>query len=134
MPTPLAIFSIAHETMHFLGVTREDEANFHAVRLCMASKTPAIRYSGALAAYRYTASALYNQNPDEYRSVLKTLTEGVRVSIACCNEFSSLYKQSRVRKITEGANSTLVKMRYINGTGGYSDTARYILTYLLSSD
>lgn len=129
MPTPLAVFSIAHEAMHFLGVVREDEANFHAARLCMASENQYIRYCGTLAAYRYTATALCMQNPEAYRKVLRTVSDGVRQSISECNEFSSRYKGSLLRKISKDTNAALVKARCAQGVGAYSDTARRILSY-----
>ena len=132
MPLPLAIFSIAHETMHFLGISREDEANFHAVRLCMASENATVRYSGALAAYRYISSAICEQSREGYITILKSLSAEVRSSVLDCSEFATRYKKTAVRKIADNANSVLVRARYMDGEGAYSDTARRMLEYLIA--
>ena len=47
---------------HQRGIAREDEANFIAFLVCMASDDPYIRYSGYLEVYEYVASSLYSDD------------------------------------------------------------------------
>jgi len=51
--------TVTHEISHQRGVTREQDANFTSVLVCMESDDPNFIYSGALLAYTHLANALY---------------------------------------------------------------------------
>ena len=60
-------FVLAHEWAHLAGYADESEANFVAWLTCVGSDDAAVRYSGWIAAYQYTAQGL----PVEDRRALR---------------------------------------------------------------
>ena len=77
----------AHEFSHFCGYWREDEANYLAYRLCMASDNPNIRYAALMDLFYYVSEALdqayfgttdesqMDQYTPEYNAFCDTLTQ-----------------------------------------------------------
>ena len=64
-------YTAAHEMAHQRGIAREDEANFVAFLVCIASDDEYIRYSGYLNLYDYVSSALYSADKQAYTEVSK---------------------------------------------------------------
>lgn len=76
--TPLLIAaSAAHETAHYLGIAREEEANFVAYLACAASDDPQVRYSGTMLALIHAGNALAKADPEAYARLWDTYDDAV---------------------------------------------------------
>lgn len=69
-PALLLPFTAAHECAHYMGIMREDEANFTAYLACVGSDDVNMRYSGTMGALLYASNELYNVNKSLYRELL----------------------------------------------------------------
>ncbi|MDR3643885.1 MAG: DUF3810 domain-containing protein [Clostridia bacterium] len=58
-PAFMLPFNMSHETAHFKGFAKEDEANYVAYLAATANSDPYFRYSGHMAACSYLSNALY---------------------------------------------------------------------------
>ena len=76
-PPLLMLSGAAHETAHFLGFSREDEANFIAYLCCIHSDDPSIAYSGTMSALIYCANQLYKCDVDKYKALYATYSGGM---------------------------------------------------------
>lgn len=76
-PALLLLSSAAHETAHFLGFAKEDEANFIAYLSCSRSSNPSIAYSGTMNALIYCANQLYASDPEKYSALRATYSDGM---------------------------------------------------------
>ena len=74
-------YAAAHESAHYLGFAREDEANFLAYIVCSASDDIDIRYSGTINALIYCANALKRSDPERYAMLTPEFSEGLRADI-----------------------------------------------------
>ena len=81
-PTSLLPATIAHELAHQRGVAKEQEANFVAVRACLADGDPAFVYSAALLAYTHLGNALRGADRAAWERVYDTLDERVLADFA----------------------------------------------------
>ncbi len=59
-PDFAAVYSMAHEMAHSLGIAREDEAEFMAFLACINSRDKYIRYAGYVTALDSLSSSLYS--------------------------------------------------------------------------
>ena len=69
-PALLIASSAAHETAHYLGVAREDEANFVSYLACTYSLDASVRYSGTMLALINCANQLYASDAELYRRLV----------------------------------------------------------------
>ena len=68
----------AHELAHQKGYSKEDEANYIALWVCMHDDDPYIRYSGYTCAFRYVANSLYRADKDMYWALMDQLDPRIR--------------------------------------------------------
>lgn len=68
-------FTMCHELAHLKGVMREEEASFVAYLACINSNQPELKYSGAMVAYAYCMTELYEGDREEYIKIRKQLSE-----------------------------------------------------------
>jgi hypothetical protein len=81
-PPLLLLSSAAHESAHFIGVAREDEANFVAYLACIQSDDPAIEYSGIMLALVNAGNKLNSVDHDAYTELRKYYSEGMTRDIS----------------------------------------------------
>ena len=79
--------SVAHELGHQYGVTREQDANFIAVVVCMLSDNADFTYSGALLAYVHLASALRKASYEDWLEVSSYLSDSVKKDLTANYEY-----------------------------------------------
>lgn len=76
-PALLMLSAAAHETAHYLGIAREDEANFASYLACTHSQDPSISYSGTMLALIHCGNKLYAADKEKYSALYATYNEGV---------------------------------------------------------
>ena len=107
-PTLLLLSSAAHESAHYLGVAKEDEANFVAYLACMESDDPAVAYSGVMLALIHATNKLDRAEPAAFMAVRKTYSEGMVRYILAYNAYWESYEGAVEEAVTE-INDTYLK-------------------------
>ncbi len=69
--------TVIHEMAHQRQIASEQECNFVAIALCVASDDPLYRYSGLLMGYVHLSNALYRSDPEAWRAIWDALPETV---------------------------------------------------------
>ena len=111
-------YTAAHELAHQRGIAREDEANFVAFLVCIASDDPYIQYSGYLNLYEYVASAL-SASSEAYKRVYVTLSPEVIGEMRAYSAFFNKYRESTAGKVSEKVNNTYLQIQGTVGTKSY---------------
>ena len=62
---------------HQRGIASEQECNFIAIAVSLASGDPVYRYSGLLMGYVHLGNALYRADPDRWQVIRDTLPDTV---------------------------------------------------------
>ena len=112
-------YTAAHEMAHQRGIAREDEANFIAFLVCIASDDPYIRYSGYLEVYEYVASSLYSADKTLYSSVRAKLETNVIEEMAAYSVFFDKYRENVAATISETVNNGYLQMQGTVGSKSY---------------
>ena len=112
-------FTAAHELAHQRGIAREDEANFIAYLVCIASDDAYIRYSGYLNLYEYVASALYRADPELYFALRDQLPMTVRYELAAYSAFFDQFRDSVAGEVSGAINDLYLKGNGTEGTQSY---------------
>ena len=94
--------SVAHELGHQYGVTREQDANFIAVMVCMQSGNADFVYSGALLAYVHLASALKKASYEDWLEVTSYLNDSVKKDLVANNEYWKQF-ETPINQFSENA-------------------------------
>ena len=84
-------YTAAHELAHQRGIAREDEANFIAFLVCIASDDPYIQYSGYLNMFEYVISALNGADSARYQAIFAELEYEVRMEEVASNAVNDTY-------------------------------------------
>ena len=122
-------YTAAHEMAHQRGIAREDEANFMAFLVCIASDDPYIRYSGYLNAYEYVASALYRASPDLYYKAAGRLSEAVKGEMAAYNDFYDRYRDTTAGQVSGAINNSYLQSQGTPGTVSYGMVVDLTVAY-----
>ena len=125
-------YTAAHELAHQRGIAREDEANFMAFLVCIASDDPYIRYSGYLNLYEYVASALYQASPELYREAYRILSVQVKDEMSAYSAFFEKYRDSTASEVSETVNNTFLIIHGTEGTKSYGMVVDLAVAYYLS--
>lgn len=133
--SPYSIAStMGHELSHLRGFMREDEANYISYRVCMASSSPDVRYSGVMHALIHTGNALYKKNPEAYYKVYtEKISAAVSRDLVANNEYwrqfeKPLIGETTVGEIVEKVNDTYLKAnRQEDGTQSYGRVVDLLL-------
>lgn len=123
-------YTAAHEMAHQRGIAREDEANFVAFLVCIASDDEYIRYSGYLNLYEYVANALYSADKDAYYEVRSGLEAKARVEMSAYSAFFDKYRENVAANVTETVNNTYLTMQGTPGTKSYGMVVDLAVAYL----
>lgn len=105
----LLLSSAAHETAHYLGVAKEDEANFVAYLACRASEDPAIAYSGAMLALIHCTNKLHEADPAALLTVQERYSEGMVRDLLSYNAYWDRYEGALEAAVTS-VNDTYLKL------------------------
>ncbi len=128
-PALLMLSGAAHETAHFLGFSREDEANFIAYLCCLHSDNPSIAYSGTMSALIYCANQLYKSDSGKYRALYATYSEGM---IRDLKDYSAYWDQFKgpVQESFDSVNDNYLKFnKQESGIKSYGMMVDLMLSY-----
>ena len=122
-------FTVAHEFAHQRGIAREDEANFVAFLVCMATDDPYIRYSGCLNMYVYVSNALYRTDRSLYMTLLSTVDERLLGELRAEREYTARYDVEWIGEASSVLNDTYLKMNGTEGVISYELVVRLLISY-----
>ncbi|MGN0505110.1 MAG: DUF3810 domain-containing protein [Lachnospiraceae bacterium] len=124
--SPYSIAStMCHELSHLRGFMREDEANYISYRVCMASDSPDVQYSGVMHALIHTGNALYGKNPEAYYEIVSQYySAGVRRDLVANSEYWEQFEHTKVAETSEKINDTYLKAN--NQTDGTQSYGRVV--------
>ncbi len=128
-PDYVIAYTAAHELAHQRGIARENEANFVAFLVCIASDDPYIRYSGYLNMYEYVSSALYSASRERYTSVVQSLDLRMRYEMIAYNEFFKPYRKTVVSEVSDAVNNTYLVLQGTEGTKSYGMVVDLAVAY-----
>jgi len=112
-PTSVVAFTTAHEMAHQRGIGREDEANFVAFLVCMASDDAYIRYSGYYEMFKYLINALYEASTELFNKAYSIADDRLVDEIVAFNDFYDKYQDSVASDITSDLNDAYQQMQGI---------------------
>lgn len=112
-PTSVVAYTTAHEMAHQRGIGREDEANFVAFLVCMASDDPYIRYSGYYEMFKYLINALYSADTELFNEAYRIADDRLVGEIVAFNDFYDKYQDNKASEITSDLNDAYQQMQGI---------------------
>ena len=122
-------YTAAHEMAHQRGIAREDEANFMAFLVSVASDDPYVRYCGYLNAYEYVASALWRADSELYYKAVAHLNPEVQGEMAAYREFYDKYRESTVSQVSGAVNDSYLQSQGTPGTVSYGMVVELTVAY-----
>lgn len=118
-PTLLLLSSAAHETAHYLGVAKEDEANFVSYLACAESADPSVAYSGVMLALIHCANTLYDVDPAAFMAVRQHYSDGMVRDILAYNVYWDRYEGAVEETVNEINDTYLKHNRQESGVKSY---------------
>ena len=122
-------YTAAHELAHQRGIAREDEANFVAFLVCMASDDPYIQYSGYLNMFEYVGAALSGASSERYQAIFAELDRQVLYEEISYSEFYAKYRHSKVSHVSNAVNDTYLKLQGTPGAQSYGMVVDLAVAY-----
>jgi len=125
--SPYSIGStMCHELAHLRGFMREDEANYISYRVCMASDSADLQYSGTMLALIHTGNALYRQNADKYFELYREhVSAKVSADLVANNEYWDRFEKPVVGDTTVGEIADKVNDAYLKANAQEDGTKSY---------
>lgn len=128
-PPLLLLSSAAHEAAHYMGIAKEDEANFIAYLACMESEDAAIRYSGLMLALIHAGNALYDADKEAYILLRASYSEAMERDLAHYNAYWESY-EGEVEETMDKINDTYLKHnKQRDGVQSYGRMVDLLLAY-----
>ena len=132
-PPLLMLSSAAHETAHYLGFAREDEANFIAYLACSYSDDPAIEYSGVMLALINCANKLYSSDANKFAPLQERYSDAMIRDLIAYNAYWDAY-EGEVREAAESLNDNYLKFnQQQDGVKSYGMMVDLLLAYYANS-
>ena len=122
-------YTAAHELAHQRGIAREDEANFIAFLVCIASDDPYIQYSGYLNMFEYVVSALNSVDTAKNQAVFGELDRRAYFEEVSYAEFYAKYRHSKVSTVSNAVNDTYLKLQGTPGAKSYGMVVDLAVAY-----
>jgi hypothetical protein len=122
-------YTAAHELAHQRGIAREDEANFIAFLVCIASDDPYIQYSGYLNMFEYVVSALNKADSARYQAAFAELDRRAYFEEIAYAEFYAKYRHSKVSNVSNAVNDTYLKLQGTPGAQSYGMVVDLAVAY-----
>lgn len=101
-------FTTCHEMAHQLGFASETDANFISYLVCSGSEDPLFRYSGNLAAMRYSMSALYRTDTAAYATLSKAYSQQLKSDLDINRAYWKQF-ESPFEGISDSINDAFLK-------------------------
>lgn len=125
-------FTAAHELAHQRGIARENEANFVAFLVCLASEDAYIRYSGYMNLLIYTGNALASADTEAYRELCKHYDPAIAYEFIAYSEFYKKYEDSTLGEISGSINDAYLQIQGTPGTRSYGMVVDLAVSYFRS--
>lgn len=123
-------FSAAHETSHYIGYAREEDANFLAFLITKDANDPALAYSGYMHALVNCANRLAASDREAYMALRETYTEGMKRDLADYSNYLMKYSQTKLRQTMDDLNDSYLKLNdQEKGVLSYEEDVALILRY-----
>lgn len=122
-------FTAAHETAHYLGFARENEANFWAYIVCSSSENSDIRYSGTVNALMYCLSAAKKAAPERYSDLTDRFSEGLRADIVNYTDYWKDYRGAAADIFTDLNDAYLKFNAQEDGVLSYGGVVDLLLAF-----
>ena len=120
----------AHETAHYLGFAREEDANFIAFLVCTEAEDPALAYSGYMHALLHCGNNLAGKDRAAYDKLISAYSEGMQRDLKIYKENYDQYADTPVWNASEKANDTYLKAnKQEKGVESYTEDTALILRY-----
>lgn len=133
-PALLMLSAAAHETAHYLGIAREDEANFASYLACTHSQDPSISYSGTMLALIHCGNKLYAADKEKYSALYATYNEGVVRDIRSNNAYWDSF-EGPVEEAATTLNDNYLKFnQQEDGVKSYGMMVDLILAYFAAGN
>ena len=129
-PGFMTVLATAHEVMHFLGITREDEANLFATVALIESGDPTLALSAYLSAFVYVGARICDEKRDTYSEIYAHLPAFAREML----EFRAHFlkeKGGTLATVSDTLNDYAVSLHDPRGAESYSETAALLVPYFL---
>lgn len=118
-----------HELAHAEGYAREDEANFIAWAACRLHPDADYQYSGALLAVIMAMNALYEADPDQWRTLTVQYAPAVRADLKANSSFWKRY-EGPAEKAQDHLNDRYLKMNgQADGVRSYGRMVDLLLAF-----
>jgi hypothetical protein len=117
-PSFVLPFDAAHESAHFKGFAREEEANFIAYLADSANPDPYFRYSAHIEAYIYISNALYETDNATWQKISVKLDKRAVGDLQYYNQFIVAH-QSTAQNISTKVNDSYLKSQGQRGVISY---------------
>ena len=129
-PSLLLFSSAAHENFHWLGIMREDEANFCAFLACTSSDDANIAYSGVMLALMECSARLYAADKNLFTELINGLDDGVKADWQNYFDYWHASGDSLVSRISSAVNDAYLKYNGAeNGEKSYGGMVDLLLAY-----
>ncbi len=123
-------YSAAHETSHFLGWAREEDASFAAFLVCIGADSSAVAYSGYMHALVNCGNALADADAELYRELWSTYSEGMKADLADYSAHYDKYADTETYKTSNDLNDSYLKFNdQEKGVLSYEEDVSLILRY-----
>lgn len=120
----------AHETAHYLGYAREEDANFIAFLVCTESSDPALKYSGYMHALSHCGGSLAQRDKAAWDRLTAGYSDGMRRDLNIYRENYAQYADTEVWKASEKANDAYLKAnKQEKGVDSYKEDTALIMRY-----
>ncbi len=125
----LMLSSAAHETAHYMGFAREDEANFIAYLACIYSDDPAIEYSGVMLALINSANKLYDSDANKFAPLREMYSDAMKRDLSAYNAYWDDY-EGEVEEAFDSLNDNYLKFnQQQDGVKSYGMMVDLLLAY-----
>ena len=120
----------AHETAHYLGFAREEDANFLAYLVCTESSNPALAYSGYMHALLHCGNCLAEKDKEAYNKLIAGYSEGMKRDLKIYKENYDQYAGTDIWNASEKTNDAYLKAnKQEKGVKSYTEDTALILRY-----
>lgn len=133
-PDYILAFTTAHEMAHQRGIAPEDEANFIAYLACVAADDPYLQYAGHANMMEYLGNAMYDADPEGYRSRLLTFyPDELRREYAAYSAMFKPYEDNIASDVSGAVNDTYLKAQgQTEGTKSYGLVTDLAVAYIIN--
>lgn len=111
-------FDAAHESAHFKGFAREEEANFVAYLADIKNPDPYFQYSAHMMAFIYTANVLSMTDSSALQDIGASLNNRAKMDFAYYSDYINAH-QSKVQYVSDKINDTYLKSQGQQGIINY---------------